>query len=288
MTSSGSTPVGIAHLTLLALTPPELVTAAAQAGYDFVGVRVRAATPGEHRYPMEPGSPMSRETLRRLDDTGLTVRDIEFLTIDPDTGPDDWRPALAAGAALGACTFSVVGVDPDRSRLTDTLARLTAEAAGHGIVPTLEPISYQPVSRVVDAAAIARAAGCAVLLDALHIQRGGSSLDDVRALGPGLVPCVQLCDGPLAVPASLPLPAVLPLGMTADGSVLQVEARVQRQVVGEGELPLAELLAAVPPATPISVEVPHAALAARLSAGELAAHHLRAVRALLSRENNDV
>jgi sugar phosphate isomerase/epimerase len=282
-----STPIGIAHLTLLALTPPELVTAAARAGYDFVGVRVKAVTPGEHQYPMEPGSPMSRETVARLDDTGLTVRDVEFLTVGPDTGPDDWRPALAAGAALGARTFSVVGVDRDRGRLTDTLARLTADAADHGIVPTLEPISYQPVSRVADAAAIARAAGCAVLLDALHIQRGGSSLDDVRALDADLVPCVQLCDGPLAVPVSLPLPAVLPLGMTADGSVLQVEARVQRQVVGEGELPLAELLAAVPPATPISVEVPRAALAARLSASELAAHHLRAVQALLAREASD-
>ena len=117
---------------------------------------------------------MSRETLLRLSDTGLTVRDVEFLQLRPDTGPDDWMPALDAGAALGASTFSVVGVDPDRARLTATLARLTADAAPYGIRPTLEPISYQPVSRVADAAAIARAAGAAVLLDALHIQRGGS------------------------------------------------------------------------------------------------------------------
>ena len=279
-----TTSIGIAHLTLLRLSPPDLVTTAAEAGYDFVGVRVKAVTAGEYQYPMEPGSPMSRETLRRLGDTGLQVRDIEFLTLRPDTGPDDWRPALEAGAALGARTFSVVGVDPDRGRLTDTLSRLTADGADHGILPTLEPISYQPVSRVADAAAVARAAGAAVLLDALHIQRGGSTVDDVRALEAELVPCIQLCDGPLVVPASLPLPAELPLGMTADGSLLQVEARVQRQVVGEGEFPLAELLAAVPPATPVSVEVPHATLAARLSAGDIAAYNLRAVRALLARE----
>jgi sugar phosphate isomerase/epimerase len=270
-----STPIGIAHLTLLALPPPELVTTAAQAGYDFVGLRVKGATPGEREYPMEPGSPMSRETLRRLADTGLTVRDVEFLTVGPGTGPDDWRPALAAGAALGARTFSVVGVDPDRGRLTDTLSRLTADAAGHGIVPTLEPISYQPVSRVAEAAAIARAAGCAVLLDALHIQRGGSSIDDVRALEPSLVPCLQICDGPLATPESLELPARLPLGMTADGSVLQVEARASREVPGEGEFPLTELLAAVPPDTPISVEVPNATLTARLSPVEFAARNRR-------------
>lgn len=283
-----NTPIGIAHLTLLRLSPPELVTTAAEAGYDFVGIRVKAVTEGEHQYPMQPGSPMSRETLRRLDDTGLTVRDIEFLTLRPDTGPDDWQPALEAGAALGASTFSVVGVDDDPARLTDTLARLTADGAAYGIRPTLEPISYQPVSRVADAAAIARATGAAVLLDALHIQRGGSSLDDVRALEPELVPCIQLCDGPLAVPQTLELPAELPLGMKADGSVLQVEARVQREVVGEGGLPLAELLAAVPAATPISVEVPHARLQARLSATEFATYNLRAVQALLAREGTHV
>jgi sugar phosphate isomerase/epimerase len=283
-----NTPIGIAHLTLLRLSPPELVTTAAEAGYDFVGIRVKAVTEGEHQYPMQPGSPMSRETLRRLDDTGLTVRDIEFLTLRPDTGPDDWQPALEAGAALGASTFSVVGVDDDPVRLTDTLARLTADGAAYGIRPTLEPISYQPVSRVADAAAIARATGAAVLLDALHIQRGGSSLDDVRALEPELVPCIQLCDGPLAVPQTLELPAELPLGMKADGSVLQVEARVQREVVGEGGLPLAELLAAVPAATPISVEVPHARLQARLSATEFATYNLRAVQALLAREGTHV
>jgi hypothetical protein len=119
-----------------------------------------------------------------------------------------------------------------------------------------------------------------VLLDALHIQRGGSTLDDVRALEPSLVPCLQICDGPLATPASLELPAHLPLGMTADGSVLQVEARALRQVPGEGEFPLAELLAAVPSGTPISVEVPNATLTARLSPVAFATRNRRGVEAL--------
>ena len=94
------------------------------------------------------------------------------------------------------------------------------------------------------------------------------------------MPCVQLCDGPLATPETLELPAALPLGMTADGSVLQVEARALRQVPGEGEFPLAELLAAVPVGTPISVEVPNAGLQARLSPVEFAARNLRGVRKL--------
>jgi sugar phosphate isomerase/epimerase len=279
-----TTPIGIAHLTLLSLTPPELVTVAAEAGFDFVGVRVKAVTAGERRYDMEPGSPLSRETLVRLRDTDLEVRDVEFLPLGPDTGRDDWMPALEAGAALGARTFSVVGVDEDRGRLTDTLARLVADGAAYGIRPTLEPISYQPVSRVGEAARIARAAGSAVLLDSLHIQRGGSGMDEVRALEPDLVPLVQLCDGPLVLPAVLDLPS----GTAAEGSARHVESRVQREVVGRGEFPLAELLAAVPPATPVSVEVPHATLQARLSPREFAALNLRAVQALLAREGSHV
>jgi sugar phosphate isomerase/epimerase len=280
--SAAQPPVGVAHLTLLQLSPPELVSTAAAAGYDFVGVRVKAVTAGEHQYPMEPGSPMSEETLRRLDDTGLIVRDVEFLSLGPATGPGDWRPALEAGAALGASTLSLVGADEDRPRLTATLARLVEDARPFGIRPTLEPISYQPVHRLADAAALATATGAALLLDALHLQRGGGSLDDVRGLAPDLVPVVQLCDGPLTAPTRLEAPAHLPLGMTADGSPLQLEARALRSAPGEGEFPLRDLLAALPSGTRISVEVPDARLQATMSALDFARRNRAAVRRLLS------
>lgn len=279
--------IGLAHLTMLKLSPPELVDVAAQAGYEFVGVRVKAVTLGEHQYPMEPGSPMSRETLLRLDDTGLEVRDVEFLSLGPNTGPEEWKPALDAGAALGARTISVVGTDPDQARLTDTLAALAADAAPLGLTPTIEPISYQYVRTVAAAADIASAAGAAVLVDALHLQRGGNTPEDVRALDPDLVPCLQLCDGPVQAPQHIDLPEELPLGMNADGSVLHVESRVQRQAVGDGELPLVDLIAAAPPGTPLSLEVPDAALQAEHADIEVARHHLRAARALLDRSATD-
>jgi len=279
--SVAPTPVGIAHLTLLRLSPPDLVSTAAAAGYDFVGIRVRGVTPAEEPWPMRPGSPMCRETLRRLADTGLVVRDVEFLPLDAATGAADWLPALEAGAALGATTLSVAGADADLHRLTDTLTQLTSDAAQFGIRPTIEPISYQPLRRLADAAAVATAAGAAVLVDPLHLQRAGGTVDDVRALGPDLVPCVQLCDGPLTAPEWLDLPPEPATSGAPAGSVLQTEARSLRQLPGDGELPLTALLAALPPGTPVSVEVPNARLQASMSPLEFATAVRRATARVL-------
>lgn len=266
--------LGIAHLSLLQLDPAELVHVAAAAGYQFVGLRVRGATPSEIWPDQRPGSPASRATLAALRETGLRVRDIEFLSLDGKTGREAWLPMLEAGAVLGADTLNLAGQDADTSRLTDTLAQLVADAADFGIVPALEAISYNAVSTVKQAAAIARAAGARVMLDPLHVQRGGSSTADVAALEPSLIPVLQLCDGPLATPEQIVVNAPLPRGMSADGEPRKVESRALRLAPGEGEFDLAGLVLAVPRGTPISLEVPHTDLA--LSMGHLGyARYLR-------------
>ncbi|GAA3756618.1 TIM barrel protein [Microbacterium kribbense] len=267
-------PLGVAHLTLLSLTPPEIVSAATAAGLDFVGIRVRAVTSDEPIPALRPGSPLLRETVMRLKDTGVVVRDIEFLPITPGTGPDDWQSALEAGAALGATALTIAGADTDRSRLLDKISQLTADAAGYGIRPLLEPISYQPIARVTDAAAIARATGAGLMLDPLHIQRGGSDVADVAALDPGLIPMIQLCDAPLAPPSGDRLPA------------LQHEARAQRLQIGEGELPLAALLAATPAGVPVSIEVPHALRQQSVSPHEWIVQNAQAARALIEQADS--
>src|SRR5699024_9132128 len=111
------TDIGISHLSLLYLAPDELVDVAAKAGFDFVGLRVRGATPAEDIPDQSPGSTMSRATIARLQDTGVQVRDIEFLSLDGTAGAEEWRPMLEAGAALGATTLTLAGQDPDLARL---------------------------------------------------------------------------------------------------------------------------------------------------------------------------
>ena len=86
-----------------------------------------------------------------------------------------------------------------------------------------------------------------VLIDALHYARTGATAADLAALDPRMLGYVQLCDAPAKSPPA---------------DRLRTEAREDRLFPGEGDLPLAELLAELPAATAISVEAPH-----RLHAG---------------------
>lgn len=248
---------GVAHLTLLRLTPPEIVDAAARAGYDFVGIRVAAVTDGEPTASMRPGSSMSNATRDRLDSTGVTVRDIEFLALDEHVSRDDWLRALESGAVLGASTFSVAGADPDFDRLGDTLAALVGDAMPFGILPTIEPISYQALSSLTRAATLAEAAGAGVLIDSLHLQRGGGGVAEVSTVPAHLIPLVQLCDAPQASPLVVPAPPHSSPSTSTSAQVRQAESRTFRLPPGSGELPLVELVAALPAETPLSVEVPN-------------------------------
>jgi sugar phosphate isomerase/epimerase len=246
MTGNAHRPVGLAQLSLLNTAPPELVGVAAQAGFDFIGVRVRPVTQAERPYNLQPGSPMLRETLLRMQDTGVTVRDIEFLLLDGSDQREAWLRMMEAGQALGASSVTVAGADPDNARLVHNLARMTEDGRGFGITPTLEAISYQPVASVAQAADIARQAGCSIVVDTLHFNRfNGDGADNQwaeLAANADLMPLIQLCDGPAQRPVSR--------------EALVVESRSEREVPGEGDFRLAEAVAALPDRLPVSAETP--------------------------------
>jgi sugar phosphate isomerase/epimerase len=263
--------VGMDHLTMLDVSPPELVTIAREAGFDSVSPRVAASTSGEEPWPMSAGSPMLEETVRRLDDTGIRVLAVEVVRIGPGTKREDYERALEAGAQLGARYVTVNSDDPEIERASDTFATLTADARPYGLRPLIEPIIYTRVSNLDEAIHIAEnSGGGGVLLDTLHFQRYGGRLEQLRSLDPDLLSYVQLCDAPLMPPSGLPRPLKLPRGQSTDGTDLQLESRAMRLLPGEGELPLAEFLAALPEGIPVSVEAPVLSLWETLIPGEFA------------------
>ena len=244
--------LSLSHLTILGAPPPELVDAAAGAGFDAVGIRVWPAA-GEPAYPMLGDTPMTRETLVRLADTGTRVLDVEVLRLRPDSRPDDALRILDAGARLDARGVLVIGNDPQEGRLVDRFAAVGEAAAERGLRACLEPMIFSSVKTLPDAARIldrvAHPAG-AVLVDALHLQRSGGTPADVAALPPDRLPYAQLCDGPFQ-----PVRPAEPVALT--------EARTGRLFPGDGEIPLRELIDALPPGAALAVESPVVELTGR-------------------------
>src|SRR5207249_1674731 len=97
--------------------------------------------------------------------------------------------------------------------------------------------------RVVDRAG--RPEG-AVLVDALHLQRSGGTPADVAALAPQRLPYCQLCDAP-AEPVWSGGAQVLTEAPADALAVALTEARTGRLMPGDGELPLRDLVDALPP-----------------------------------------
>jgi sugar phosphate isomerase/epimerase len=218
---------------------PDLVTVAAGAGFDSVGLRICPATDGERPWPMSAGSPMLAETARRCADTGVTVLDVEAIRLAPRS--PDYAPVLEAAAELGARFVNALCEDPDLGRLSDEFAGLAEAARPYGIRPVIEFMAYRSVGTLQDAVAIAAPSGGGILVDALHVQRCGVSPARLAAVEPGLIGYVQLCDAPLAAPADE-----------------IAEARSGRLLPGEGSLPLRDLLDALPDGIPVTVEAPGA------------------------------
>ena len=255
---------GLEHLTLLGLAPPEFVGVAATAGFDAVGLRVSRAAAGETPWPMHPGSPMLAETARRCAQAGVEVLDVEAIRLGPEM--DGWEPVLQTAAELGARYVNAICEDPDLERLSDHFAELVRLARPYGVRPVIEFMAYRSVRTLADAVAIAaRSGGGGILVDALHVWRCGVDLSELADLDAGLVAYLQLCDAPLAPPPDE-----------------VAEARTGRLLPGAGELPLGDLIAAMPGTVPIAVEAPHPA--GRHDPAAFAARARRALDSVLAKE----
>lgn len=251
--------LSLSALTVLELTPPEMVDCAAQAGYSHVGLRLLPATETEVHYDLIGDTPMIREIRARLRDTGVRVLDIEILRLKPDTDVKAYQSVLETGAALGARFVLVAGNDPDEARLTDRFGALCDLALPLGLKPYIEPMPWTDVKNVVQAGRIVMAAGRAnggIIIDPIHFDRSGSSLADIAALPTELFGYMQFCDAPAVRPH--------------DVQGLLFQARCERKFPGEGGLELAGLLDTLPADIPLSLEVPTEELAKTVGALERA------------------
>lgn len=251
-------PIGLAALTALELPPPELVSTAAAAGYDCVGLRLIPVAGQAFQHALDVAA-----IERRLADTGVRVLDVEVFRLAPETRVADFEPTLAIAARLGATELLVHGADPDVARLIDRFGALCDLAARYRLAANLEPMPWVDVSNIAKAQRVLDGAGranSALLVDAIHFFRAGDRFEDI----PRKLNYAQFCDARPERPA--------------DMQEIIRQARSDRLFPGEGGLDLAGLLRALPAELSISLEIPYAK---PLPAAERARRALAATRAVL-------
>lgn len=260
----------LAFLTVFDLGPVEAVRVAAEAGYDLLGLRMLPAAPAEGSYPLMDDENLLDEVAAALRDTGIGVADVEIVRLKPETDVRTFEPFFARARRLGACNVLVAGDDPDEARLTESFAALASLARGYGLTVDLEFMPWTQVPNLAVARRIVETAGepnGGVLIDALHLDRSPSTIDEVRDLPRERINYVQFCDGPAEYDAS-------------DAGLIDV-ARRARLMPGEGGIDLAGLARAIPRDVVVSIEVPNHALAERMPARERAKTALRATRSVI-------
>ncbi|WP_375738803.1 sugar phosphate isomerase/epimerase family protein [Pseudomonas boanensis] len=262
----------LAALTVLELSPPQMVEVAARAGYSHVGLRLVPATPEEHHFPLVADATLCRQTLERLRDTGLKVLDVEILRLKAETRVDDFEAILAVGAEFGASELLVAGNDANEARMTDNFAALCDLADQYGLHPHLEFMPWTDARDLIQARRIVenagRANGC-VLVDAFHFNRSASRLEDLAKVPPARMRYAQLCDVAGPRPDSME-------------EILR-QARNERRFPGDGDCDLQGLLSVLPATIPLSLEIPTRQLLEQgVSAQQRADMALAKARALLA------
>lgn len=231
------------------LGPDDLVFCSATLFDATLEEKIRCCAAGGFRglsvWPFEVAAARARgndaATLRRmLDDHGVVIAGIDCLLdwIEGDAVPEEpsFRATVAdmltVAEVLGGSWINVgqaFGTDFDLAATGERFARICERAAAQGIAVTLEPIAWGGIKRIATAVELMRTAGrpanARLAVDCWHFFRGGNGLADLAGLPAGLFDNTQLNDGPLAMPVDL----------WAD--------TVNRRVPGEGEFPLASLIA---------------------------------------------
>lgn len=241
----------IAHLTL-GSTPGKTIEAAAKAGFDSAGIRICGRFVGDDSFQDVIGDRAEISRLRRLtEDLGVSISNISAFQFYPGLTKGHLESVVETAAGLSADTLVVNCFMDDRSEALSLFSAYDEIAAAAGMRIALEFLPYSTVRDLESARAFIRDSGAGVarlLLDALHLERSGGSIEDVARLSKEEMAFWQICDALRRRSANI-----------SDKELMQ-EARTARLPLGRGELPLAQIFCALPPDLEIEYEVADASL----------------------------
>ncbi len=238
--------IGIDFISVFGLPPVQFVALAAELGCQHISIALTPMPGNPLGYPLwslRDDAGLRKDLIAALRDHDITISLGEGFLVRPGTDICEAAGDMALMRELGIPRINIVPIDPDWSRGIDQLSLFAEMADANGLAATLE---YMPGMRIGDLATSAAAVtevgnpNLRLLIDAMHLFRSGGGAADVAALAPEMIGYVQLCD----------VPVISKYESYAD------EARYYRLPPGEGELPLQELINALPRDLMLGLEVP--------------------------------
>jgi sugar phosphate isomerase/epimerase len=240
--------LGLEYISVFGLPPVQFVELAAELDCSHITTALKRSNNynphGYVKFSLRDDKVLRREMIAAMRDRGVSLSLGEGIAILENV---DVRTAYGADLdvmqELGIPRINVVSLDPDLGRTLDQLGAVVEMAANHNIETVVEFVPIFTISDLPTALAAIRHVGrrdCRLLIDTMHFGRSAARISELAAVDPELIGYVQLCDAPL-------VPTI------AD---YMEEAMFERRVPGEGELPLRDILAALPRNRVVGLEVP--------------------------------
>ena len=223
-------------------TPTQLIECAAASDFDFGGMWAERET----------WTPATTRAIRRqARDAGVALLDLEVAWIMPGP-PDPWLTELVHIAAeLGARNLLCVSSDPDMAATTAKFQALVDAAQSTGVRVNLEFGIFTEVKTLHMARAVleeVEGEAKALLVDTLHWARSGGTAEGLAAIPQEWLSYCQPCDAPAEGPDTSSFDAIID------------DAINRRMPLGQGGLPLAAMVDALPAHLPMAIEERSAAL----------------------------
>jgi len=261
----------LAHLTMLGVSPPELIEIAARAGYQFVSLRpIPVGAPNEPLHPFATDRKLLADTKAALAATGIGLLDIEVARIVKEVTPRSYLPALEAAAELGGRHVLSSAWCDDRPYILEFFAELCALAQTFGLTVDLEFVTWSGVRTLDEAVDVIRETRCpnaGIVVDTLHFDRCHAELEKLSALPREWFHFAQINDAPARF-------------STEKEELIRI-GRAERLYLGEGGIDVAAILRRLPP-VPLSIEIPNTGKLSSLGAEQYARLCIETARSFLA------
>lgn len=268
--------LGIEFLSVLGLPPVQFVATAAELGCHHISLMLHGLSfvpsLGYPESSLKSDPRLRREVTSALADHDVSISLGEGFLIQPGTDVDASAPAdLDVMAELRVPRINVVSFEPDLRRTFDQFGVVASLAAERNIETVIEFAPGMTVSDLPTAvSAVEHVASTKfkILVDTMHLVHSGSNAADLANLDPDMIGYAQLSDTVLVISSEDYLNT----------------AMYERLSPGDGELPLFDILSALPPTTVISLEVPQRSKAeSGIGPGDRLRPCVKAARNLLAR-----